>query len=408
LIENPAYRFKRVVHCFYQKLNIMKTIKNVTKIVGIVGLVLATSCSPNENETLQQEPNFTVIPQDAARVTYKLEEADIAGIHGEITMRDAGVMGMEAYIKLENTVEGVMHPVHIHKGLFGQGGARAKSLNPVDGTTGISQTFFKYMDNGDAADYDELVNNHEYYVGPHYSMDRLETIIAKGNIGVNNPPVPCGPCDGKVDRLVFQYNGAQAATVTVIQKKGNVVLFHNTVSPNAQFGVDGRDKKGTLSTEVYLLVNGTQVAKIHTSCSVPIGIGYAVGDFVVVDGSSRNGGPLCDLTIDDVPPGCNTCDGKVDYLALEYAGTNGVNLKLVQAKDNVELFNGTVNDGDVVNITGKDKQGTLSSKVLVYIDGVQQKEIHTSCSIPIGIGSIFGKLEVVDGSSRNGGPLCDL
>ncbi|BAO54318.1 hypothetical protein NMS_0309 [Nonlabens marinus S1-08] len=357
---------------------------------------------------MQQEPNFTVIPQDAARVTYKLEEADVPGIQGEITMRDAGDMGVEAYIKLENTIEGIMHPVHIHEGLFGQGGDRKKTLNPVDGNTGISQTFFKFMDNGDVAGYDELVNNHEYYVGPHYSMDRLETIIAKGNIGINNPPIPCGPCDGKVDRLTFRYTGSETVLVTVIQKKDNVMLYHNRIGEGTQFTVEGKDKKGTLSTEVYILVNGTQVAQIHTSCSVPIGIGYAVDDFIIVDGSSRNGGPLCDISIDDVPPGCNTCDGKVDYLALEYAGENGVNLKLVQAKNNVELFNGTVDDGDVVNITGQDNQGTLSSKVYVYINGVQQKEIHTSCSQPIGIGSIFGKLEVVDGSSRNGGPLCPL
>ena len=52
------------------------------------------------------------------------------------------------------------------------------------------------MDNGDVATYDNLVNNHEYYVGPHLSAEDLETILAVGNIGTSNPPTECAPCDG--------------------------------------------------------------------------------------------------------------------------------------------------------------------------------------------------------------------
>jgi hypothetical protein len=386
----------------------MKIIKNSFTVALLATVVMFTSCQNDSADNgVVRESNFTVIPQTSKKVTYRLDEADVQGIHGFITLREAGQQGIEAFIKLENTIPGVMHPVHIHEGLFGQGGDKAKSLNPINGTTGISQTFFTTLDDGTPTTYDDLVTNHEYYVGPHYSANQLETIIAKGDIGVNNPPIQCAPCDGKVNRLVFQYNGTQSATVSVIQKDGNVTLFNNTLLPGAQFAVDGRDRKGTLSTEIYVAVNGNQVAKIHTSCSVPIGPGYAFGDFVIVDGTSRNGGPLCDLVPSDVPAPCNTCVGKVNYLALEYTGDQTVNLKLVQNQGEI-VFNGTVENGQVITINGVDRKGTLSSNVSVFINGVRKENIHTSCSIPIGVGSVFGALEVVDGSSRNGGPLCDI
>jgi len=105
------------------------------------------------------------------------------------------------------------------------------------------------------------------------------------------PPATCG-CDGKVTNLTLRYNGATAAFVEVQQKKGKRV-YKGTVIPGGEITLLGADKKGTLGTEITIYVEGKFHAKIHTSCSQPIGPGLVRGDFEVVDGTSRNGGDLC-------------------------------------------------------------------------------------------------------------------
>ena len=103
----------------------------------------------------------------------------------------------------------------------------------------------------------------------------------------------CGECDGKVTQLTLRYNGAVAANIQVVQKKPNVEVFNGTVQPGEEFTVYGQDDKGTLSTEIKIFVDTVEHTAIHTSCSQPIGPGLVRGDFEVVEGYSRNGGPLC-------------------------------------------------------------------------------------------------------------------
>ena len=106
------------------------------------------------------------------------------------------------------------------------------------------------------------------------------------------PPAECG-CEGKVTELSLRYNGSAAAFVTVQQKKDHDVVFSDTVEPGEIFSFIGTDKHWTLGTEIQIYVNGQLHTKIHTSCSQPIGPGLVSGDFVVVDGSSKEGGKLC-------------------------------------------------------------------------------------------------------------------
>jgi cysteine-rich repeat protein len=105
----------------------------------------------------------------------------------------------------------------------------------------------------------------------------------------------CNKCDGKVTTLTMQYNGTHSAFVKVVQKKNNVTLFNQVVSPGGQFTFTGTDK-GTLSTEIKLYVNNNEHASIHTSCSVAIGPGQVAGDFLIVSGDSKNGGSLCPIS----------------------------------------------------------------------------------------------------------------
>jgi len=105
--------------------------------------------------------------------------------------------------------------------------------------------------------------------------------------------VECGPCDGKITQLTLRYNGANTVWVQVEQKKPKVMIFEDYVSPGEDFTFVGADKKGTMSTEIKIFVDGVEHVKIHTSCSQSIYPGMIAESFQIVAGWSRNGGPLC-------------------------------------------------------------------------------------------------------------------
>jgi len=113
----------------------------------------------------------------------------------------------------------------------------------------------------------------------------------------------CGPCEGKVSRLTFQYLGGAPATIAVVGRRGKIKadpLFEGPVAPGGTFEVVGPPTgpggfQGTLGTEITVFVNDAFHAMIHTSCSQPIGPGMVFGDLLVVAGASKHGGPLCPL-----------------------------------------------------------------------------------------------------------------
>ena len=96
-------------------------------------------------------------------------------------------------------------------------------------------------------------------------------------------------CKGGVIELTLLNNGP-SGIVVVTDKNGNV-LFSGTVDGGTSFTFTGLDG-GKMGTEITLTVDGGDPIKIHTSCSRPIGIGSEFGDFEVLGGSSRDGGPF--------------------------------------------------------------------------------------------------------------------
>ncbi len=123
----------------------------------------------------------------------------------------------------------------------------------------------------------------------------------------NNGGDECSECDGKITELTLEYTGMSEALIEVYSKgKHNNpgdLLYSGSVMPNGTFNFIGMDKKGTMGTEISIFVDGDLNTRIHTSCSQPIYIGMTSGDFVIVDGYSRNGGQLC-----STPTGGNNGD----------------------------------------------------------------------------------------------------
>jgi hypothetical protein len=121
---------------------------------------------------------------------------------------------------------------------------------------------------------------------------------------------PCGGCRGGVTSLTLRYNGSTAnAHIQVFQKKDRIV-FDGTVQPGETFTFSGTERDGKLGSEITIKVNGQVNTKLHTSCSKPIGPGLVSGDFEVVAGRSKDGGPLC-----PVPESAKAC-GKKSCLSI--------------------------------------------------------------------------------------------
>ncbi len=111
---------------------------------------------------------------------------------------------------------------------------------------------------------------------------------------------PCGDCEGKITRLVFRYLGTSTVQVDMWARRAgsNDPVFSGVVSPGELVTVVGPASAnagfdGTLGTELFIEVDGAFHAQVHTSCSQEIGAGTVVGDFVVMQAVSREGGPLC-------------------------------------------------------------------------------------------------------------------
>lgn len=250
-------------------------------------------------------------------------------------------------------------------------------------------------------------------IGPGLVAGDFEVVRAYsrngGLICPIEPPPPasdCSECDGKATKLTLQYNGTEAAFIKVVQKKGGVV-FDELVMPGAAFSFSGTDKKGTLGTEISLYVDGNLNAKIHTSCSQPIGPGLVAGDFEVLEGYSRNGGLMCPVEPQPPADACSECDGKVTRLTLQYNGTAAARVVVEQKRGGV-VFDADVLPGEPFTFSGTDKKGTLSTEISLYVDGSLNTSIHTSCSQPIGPGLVSGDFLVVEGYSRNGGLMCPI
>ncbi len=152
----------------------------------------------------------------------------------------------------------------------------------------------------------------------------------------------CGKCDGKITELTLQYNGTvEAASIKVVQKKVLVPLFNGDLNPGDEFTFRGLDFNGTMGTKISIFVDDILNAKIHTSCSKPIGPGLLSGDFQVIEGYSLNGGLLCPANNNGDKPG----------KAGKHWKTRG--------NDNINPdvhFLGTINPADLVIKTNSEEQ----------------------------------------------------
>ncbi|HKJ01992.1 MAG TPA: hypothetical protein VJ997_06040, partial [Longimicrobiales bacterium] len=137
------------------------------------------------------------------------------------------------------------------------------------------------------------------------------------------------------------------------------------------------------------------------------------GAFTVMAGASKDGGALealTELSCDVKPPksmkDCSNCKGGVTALTLRNDGAAGT--VVVKDKDGRQLFNGFVAAGAQFSFVGLGDANKLGTEITISVDGGAALSIHTSCSQPIGVGSVFGAFTVMAGASKDGGALGPL
>lgn len=123
-------------------------------------------------------------------------------------------------------------------------------------------------------------------------------------VTVEEPVEPCGECKGGVTDLTLRYLGTAPATVAIYNDsdaKADKLLFQGLVNPGEEISISAPAGDDKLNNDISVWIDGVFNTKIHTSCSQIIGPGLIVGDFEVVEGRSKDNGPICPLFGDCQP-----------------------------------------------------------------------------------------------------------
>lgn len=119
---------------------------------------------------------------------------------------------------------------------------------------------------------------------------------------------------------------------------------------------------------------------------------------------------------------CSECLGKISQLTFLYQGSTSVRLAATcvngggRNNTTAMVYNGIVQPGQVFvvdNSANTDYRegfiGTLGTELKFVVNGVAlTNSLHTSCSVPVGFGTIYGDFMVVAGYSKLGGAICPL
>jgi len=117
-------------------------------------------------------------------VVYNLGAVAVETISGTATFHERVSGEALAVIMLSNTPEGGSHPAHIHANSAAVGGGILFSFNPINGTTGMSKTNVAALNDGSTFVYANI-ETVDGYINVHLSADELGTLVAQGNIGIN-------------------------------------------------------------------------------------------------------------------------------------------------------------------------------------------------------------------------------
>ncbi|SFD07019.1 hypothetical protein [Algibacter pectinivorans] len=110
---------------------------------------------------------------------------------------------------------------------------------------------------------------------------------------------------------------------------------------------------------------------------------------------------------------CSDCEGEVTQLELEFDWHRAKKVDIVQRYEGTRYgkrvyCNRSVQPGEVINISGTNRDGTFGKYIYIYINNCYYTKIRTNCDTKIGPGYYRGVFNVVSGKSSKGGELCEF
>ncbi|TKS56813.1 hypothetical protein [Mesohalobacter halotolerans] len=143
--------------------------------------VFVTACSSDDDNG--DGYGNGVSPTEKSK-TYNLGSVGGSSVSGTATFIEMNDNSITVELDLDGTPDYGEHPAHIHVNSVAETGGVARSLTPVDGSTGKSSTNFSTLDDGSSISYDDLLD-YDGHINVHLSSTDLSTIVAQVDIGGN-------------------------------------------------------------------------------------------------------------------------------------------------------------------------------------------------------------------------------
>lgn len=306
--------------------------KNILSMIQIRQLIMLlamamTFMACNDDENPPMDPEDILSGQFK---TYNLGQVGGSGISGTAEFEETSTGNTRLTITLTGTPNGGEHPAHIHFNSALVGGGIAISLEPINGTTGISETLITETDDGGAIRYTELLD-YDGYINVHLSMQELATVVAQGDIGSN---------ELTGESKTYPLNEAAVAGIS------GEIVFQERKSGNAIATIN---LAGTPD-------GGMHPAHIHTnSAAVGGGIEFT---FNPVNGTTG-------MSVTDMRAGM--MDGEDGYTFEEVQEVDGyVNVHLSAASLGTIVAQGDIGSNE---LTGESKSYTLNERAVDGISG---------------------------------------
>ena len=120
---------------------------------------------------------------------YLFEGQSIYDVTGSVLFKEKKDRSLLVTIQLKNTTEGKAHPAIIYFGGIDDPGGVALILEPVDGTTGKSETQFTELADETSLNFEELLI-FDGHIRIHQDAGNMGVVLTSTNIGQNSANNP--------------------------------------------------------------------------------------------------------------------------------------------------------------------------------------------------------------------------
>jgi len=101
------------------------------------------------------------------------------------------------------------------------------------------------------------------------------------------------------------------------------------------------------------------------------------------------------------------CKGGLRSLTMKYNGKTAASIKVKERNGNRTIFSGTVNPRGTFTFKGSRSDNKMYSNIDFYVNNKKNTRMHTTCSVNLYKGDVYGDFTIIDGISKDGLHLCE-